>query len=420
MLASKEHRRLGPISFLFLSLAKPTLGFDIDFNQNFDENFNKNILLVNPTKKLRVGIKLLAEYFSNSGVEVVLLTPEKPDYNLKNVEIIVYPSFFVPRVRYTIPNFLKQIKILKKVIRRYDIGIVQIFSYFYPAVWLPVLYSSKLGIPVILTTDSFPGISWSYGSRFVDFFARTYTKTVGKIVLANCDKVVLLHTKIIKDLLDLGISEKKIIVIPNGVNFKKFEKITDKKSVRIDLGIKKNELMLLNVGRLVPVKGVERLIWLAQKLKDDRIKFKLVIVGDGPPTYVSKYKKLAIRVGVEDNVIFTGFRNDIPDLISACDVFLLPSLSEGLPTAVLEAGAVGKLTITSNVGGVMDIITGDRMGYVVDDFPIEAINYIKEISSDRSGKLKMSLQFNKKIKRSFNWEKLIMKYISLYDSFKFR
>jgi len=68
---------------------------------------------------------------------------------------------------------------------------------------------------------------------------------------------------------------------------------------------------------------------------------------------------------VADHVVFTGFRTDIPDVLNALDLFLMPSISEGLGTAVIEAAAAGLPIIASNVGGLPDIITQGVQGWLV-------------------------------------------------------
>lgn len=383
---------------------------------------NLNVLFINPSKKLRVVVRHLSEILASLGVKVIIMTPEEPTEKPKNVEIFVYPSFFIPKIRYTIPNFIEQIKILKEIIDRYDIKIVHVFTYFYPSVWLPVLYSRHRGIPVILTTDSFPGISWRYGSKLVDFAAKVYTKTIGRIILRKCNFVTLLHTKIVKDALKLGVSENKIVVIPNGVDSRKFNPQIDGSKVRKELGIADDEIMILNVGRLVPVKGIEYLIRLGKIIKgknDGNLKAKIVILGDGPKQYKTKYMDTVSKDGISDIVLFPGFRENVAEFLAACDIFILLSISEGLPTAILEAAAVGVPVISKDVGGVRDILSSSKLGFIVrnkntDQALGEILTIIKNVQRNKKELKKISKNLHKKVRRKFMWSEVVYMYLSIY------
>ena len=292
----------------------------MQFTQNENKINKPTLLFVNPSKKLRVEVRHLSEHLS-SFAKIIIMTPKEPKDKPKNAEIIVYPSFFIPKIRYTIPNFIKQAAILKKIVNKYDVKLIHVFSYFYPSVWIPIYYSHQKKIPLVVTTDSFPGISWNYGSKIVDLFAKMYSKTLGKFLLQYSDKITLLHTKIKKDAISLGVPDFKLITIPNGIDLDKFTPKLEKKKVKENLGMKNDEVMLLNVGRLVPVKGIERLILLAQLLKNSTFKARMIIVGDGPLSYEKKYKRIVKNLKL-DNIVFTGYRNDIPDLMAACDIFI--------------------------------------------------------------------------------------------------
>jgi glycosyltransferase involved in cell wall biosynthesis len=91
--------------------------------------------------------------------------------------------------------------------------------------------------------------------------------------------------------------------------------------------------------------------------------FTLLLVGAG--SLEDELKTRARELGVADNIIFTGFRTDVKDILAALDVYVLPSLSEGLGTAIIEAAAAGRAIVTSNVGGIPDVITDGKTGLLV-------------------------------------------------------
>jgi len=347
---------------------------------------------------------------------VTILTPKMPENDeleyLGSASVIVYPSIFLPKIRYTIPFFFRQLRLLSQVVKRGEIDIIHMWEYFYPVAWVPLFYAKIHSIPFVLTLDNFPGVSWEYGSKFVDFIARTYSKSIGKTILQRCDKVILLHSGLVNTAQEIGIRQDNLFVIPNGIDFARFSRNSNIGEMRESLGICKDEAMILNVGRLVPVKGIDTLIEITKKLLDDSFKVKTVIVGDGP--YRKEYEKRAKNLG--GNIIFTGLRTDIPEIISACDVFVLPSLSEGLPSALLEAAAYGKPIVASNVGGVPEIITHEKTGFLAEPRDVDGfVHYIKILLAD-DNLSKMGQGARRFVEKRFNWENTVEKLEGIYST----
>ena len=105
------------------------------------------------------------------------------------------------------------------------------------------------------------------------------------------------------------------------------------------------ETVITSVSRFVPVKGLEYLVEACSMLGLD---FKLLLVGSGPEE--KNLKKLSKDLGIDDKVIFAGFRHDVPDILAITDVFVVSSLFEGLPTSLLEAMAAGKACVATDIG----------------------------------------------------------------------
>lgn len=147
---------------------------------------------------------------------------------------------------------------------------------------------------------------------------------------------------------------------------------TVKSRMRESLGLADDEICLMSVGRVAPQKGFDYGIKALSILVKRHPGVKLVIVGDGN---IDAYKKIADECGVFDKVIFTGFRQDIYDLIQASDIFWLPSRSEGFPNAMLEAMAAMKPVVAFDVAGVAEIIINEENGIIV---PFEDIEQLSE------------------------------------------
>ena len=173
--------------------------------------------------------------------------------------------------------------------------------------------------------------------------------------------------------------------------FKKENKLEDKPIV-------------LFVGNLIKRKNVDSLLEAKKVANSD---YYLVIVGDGP-----QFKKLTKKVDEEDirDVIFTGSRNDVENIIPSCDVLVLPSFSESFGLVLIEALACGKPVIGSNVGGITEIITDD-VGLLVDPNKIPSIaSAIDNVINDDDLRLVLSLNARN---RAMDFSKMTIPYEEL-------
>jgi glycosyltransferase involved in cell wall biosynthesis len=168
----------------------------------------------------------------------------------------------------------------------------------------------------------------------------------------------------------VGIDTKKIKVIYNGIDISKYsEKSKDK--IRKDLSIE-GEFIYLFVGRMIHQKGVDILLKAFAKVPTG----VLLLVGEGNEK--EALIKLAQDLGIEQRIYFLGIRDDIANLLSSADCFVLSSRSEGLGIVVLEALAAGKPIIVSNFGPASEIIQNGHNGMI---FPIENVEILAEIMS---------------------------------------
>ena len=153
----------------------------------------------------------------------------------------------------------------------------------------------------------------------------------------------------------------KIFIIPRGVDTDLFKPGKLDKTLKTRLGIAEGEIVILYVGRLDPVKGVQYLIRAGKGLLNEYPQLKILIVGEG-----GLRKDLETESATfSNNIKFLGYRSDIPELMQISDIFLLPSLSEGAANVVLEAAATGLPVIATNVGQVPYIITDGITGIIV-------------------------------------------------------
>ena len=214
----------------------------------------------------------------------------------------------------------------------------------------------QLNIPILLTplgTDL---------NRFINFRLRKQAITNA---LVKADKVSVLSTPMLKLCISLGVNSSKLRIIPNGVDLQKFS-IQDHSLFHSQLQIKENQKVILFVGSLVPVKGIETLLRafvLLMKLHEVGT-VKLYIVGGG--FQEAKLKRLASELHINNDIVFVGRvpHDKLPAWMNIADCLCLPSLSEGHPNVVMEALACGLPVVASAVGAIPDFVN-EKTGHLV-------------------------------------------------------
>ncbi len=166
-----------------------------------------------------------------------------------------------------------------------------------------------------------------------------------------------------------GASPESIGVVPCGVNLELFRPV-DKKAAKWRLGFGNNGKIILYVGRVEPLKGIDRLLEAMSYLKS-RQGIKLVIVGgdDDSRDEVEQLKEMSLRLGIQDSITFLGLveQEELPRFYSAADVCVVPSYYESFGLVPLESLACGTPVVMTGVGSARTIIRDGETGYVVPD-----------------------------------------------------
>lgn len=169
-------------------------------------------------------------------------------------------------------------------------------------------------------------------------------------------------------LIALGVDEDKVRVVYNGVETREAP-ADDRKRIRKELGIPVNAPVAGLVGRLVDWKGPDRFLEAAAMVKKEIEQARFLLVGDaifGEKAYAEGLQELAASLGIADSVVFTGFRQDVPDIMASLDVLVHASiLPDPLPTVLIEAMSMGLPVIASDGGGVPEIVEDQVTGLLV-------------------------------------------------------
>jgi glycosyltransferase involved in cell wall biosynthesis len=160
-----------------------------------------------------------------------------------------------------------------------------------------------------------------------------------------------------------GIAARKVAVVENGVDLRRFDSVSAE-GVREEFGIAADAMLMGVVGRLHPQKGHEDLLQAFVRLRSlTGAKFQCLFIGEGELR--AQLEEQVTRMGLNDVVRFTGLRKDVPRLLVALDLFVMPSRWEGLPMALLEAMACGKPCVVTSVGGIPSVIDDGANGLML-------------------------------------------------------
>ena len=214
------------------------------------------------------------------------------------------------------------------------------------------------------------------------------------------------------------VKEAKIRVIHNGVDVDKFKPAADKLKAKIELGFNPEDKAILSVGRLYARKGlftlIESMALVTRKFKNA----KFIIAGKGLSNEMKKLVNYATKIGVKDNIVFTGYFPDkkLPKLYQAADIFAFSTFYENLPFAVLEALSTALPVVTTTVGGIPEMIDSGRNGFLVHPSNsrelADRILYYLEHPKAAS---EMGLLARKIIEKHFDWRLIVKKVVKVYN-----
>ncbi|MBM3253452.1 MAG: glycosyltransferase family 4 protein [Candidatus Omnitrophica bacterium] len=242
---------------------------------------------------------------------------------------------------------LGTVRQIKRFIAENKIDIIHCHGY--KADVICALLPKKLNIKKITTLHGW----WIGKSIKLKFY-----NWLDHLAIRNFDKIMVVSEPMKIALIRRHFPLERVIYIPNGVDLDWIHSANGEQ-IREELNLTKDMFIIGIIGRLSKEKG-HRYLLMALK---DIPSAVLLIIGNGP--LEKQLKKMAVRLKIKERVIFLGFRHDVNSLIAAIDIFVLPSLTEGLPLALLEAMAAEKPIIASNVGGIPNVIKDGETGILI-------------------------------------------------------
>ena len=303
---------------------------------------------------------------------------------------------------------------LIKLIKRYKPSIVH--THASKAGALGRIAAKLMGVPVIIHTyhgHVFHGYFNPMVTKLVILFERFLGRISTKIITISPEQQQEIVNKF------KIVPLEKTSIIPLGFDLKRFEEShTKRDALRIDAGLLNEQCAVAIVGRLAPIKNHRLFIDAAALvLRNYPKEFIFYVVGDGElKTEIKSYIENTYPL-FNKNIVFTSWIADMTTLYPAMDIVCLTSLNEGTPVSLIEAQASGIPVISTNVGGVKDIVQANETGIIMEgNSEAELAKHLIELYLNKSLRMKMSQNARNFVKEKFTYQRLVEDMDSLYKT----
>ena len=218
------------------------------------------------------------------------------------------------------------------------------------------------------------------------------------------DEVVRLHPRL----------HDRVVAITNGVDLDRFRPGGRREDIRAGFKIPCDAILCVTIGRFLPDKGLSYLLEAARRVLDTRKDVYWLLAGRGP--LESELRAMAGRLGLNERVIFAGFRTDVPDLLAAADLVVVSSTCEGCSVAILEGMACGRAVVATRVGGTPEIIEDGRTGLIVEPRrPDQLAAAVMQLADDADRRDEMGRRGMDVVRDRFSIQRMVGRYEQVYE-----
>ena len=319
------------------------------------------------------------------------------DYVYDNVEVYFVKNFITPFTKRLWPDLAlrKVIKLLKKI--NFNPDIVHAHR-TWPCGTIAYRFNKISNTPYVVTAHGGDAYSLPLKGKY-------WNKVIEQSLNAALNVITV--SKKNKEIMEKAMNVTNIHVIPNGFNDSKFLK-SDKDKCRELFKLPLEKTIFISVGFLEPIKGYNYLIEAISKIDNSNLYF--IVVGDGMQK--QSLLQLAQDFGISNQINFVGAvsHEDVNKWLNAADFFIMPSLNEGVPTAMFEALACGLPVIASSVGGIPEIINNEKYGLLFKPQSSSEIEKSIKKAIDKEWSSNEIVEYSKK----FIWSNLVEEIVKLY------
>jgi glycosyltransferase involved in cell wall biosynthesis len=311
------------------------------------------------------------------------------------------------RILQNIIRFIKGLIYLSKIIRSNRIQILQTFTHYSDIIGPIICWLNKVPICVTSIHLSLSRMTWLTNTlnKFVQ------NRSIVKKIIAVSESLK------IEGINKFNLNPSKVIFIHNGIDlsaYKNVNKFLDT-SIFNELSIKYDTTIISVIARLSQQKGHEFLLKAIPKIINKYSKIKFIFAGDGP--LCSQLKSIVNSLELQGYVLFIGNRSDIPRILAASTIFVLPSLAEGFPMSVLEAMAAETPVIATKIDGIPEIIPDERYGLLVPPANSNSLaDAICRLISDKNLRINLAKNGKQRVINMFSKDVMVQSYHTLYTT----
>lgn len=306
-------------------------------------------------------------------------------------------------------NLLTDLKTVRKTIE--EEGYQILHSHGAKANMFSVIMKRKTGITTVTTVHSDYRLDYLHS-----VFKRITYGTVNAIALRHIDYHIGVSNQFKNMLIERNFDPERIYTVYNGIDFDLPKKQYHRNHLieKYQLPVTDQDVIVGIAARLEPVKGIDTLIKAASIVKKQNPHVKFLIGGDGDQR--KNLGALTKSLGLTDTVFFLGWLNDPYQLIAVTDVSVLTSISESFPYSILEGVRYEKVTVSSAVGGIPDLITHGENGYLFTPGNEEELaGYLLQLAADKELRLQMGRKIYEKASEHFSLKNMCRTQVDIYN-----
>jgi glycosyltransferase involved in cell wall biosynthesis len=368
-------------------------------------------------------VRTLAEYLESDGQRVVVCTFRDGPIR-REIEKLGIPVEILPGRRYSIvafPQFIAEMirirKALAGLVQKYKIDVIQthlLRSLDFLVLTLqfearrPLIFWTFHNYNFALRAEQLPRYKWLLRPK------QAAHSGLYRLASAWVDGFIAVSPEVEASMLEtLGPIGKKTTTICNGVDVPRYTHRVDQMAVRAGLGLSESDCLMVVVGTLKEQKGHRVLIETAPEIIARFPSLQILLIGDGA---LREELQAQVRaLGIQGKVHFLGSRSDIPDLLGASDLFVLPSLWEGLPMALIEGMASALPIVATSVSGTQQVMVPGETGLLVPPGdPARLRDAVISLLSDPQGAQRMGAAARRRVETSFSARKQAEEHLDLF------
>jgi glycosyltransferase involved in cell wall biosynthesis len=362
----------------------------------------KNIMYISSFGHLKWGgqksLFCLVTNLDKTAFHPYVILPSDEDFarKLQKYKIDVIIQNFPSLTFYNIFSFFKALCRLSKIIDTHKISLIHTDgprNTFYAG-----LAAMIKGIPLIFHVRS------------------SDHDTYDRLLYVLSTKIILVANNL-RSRFEWVTSNDKFITVYNGVDLAEFQIHNEPNNVRKEYGIDRDCIVIACIARIEISKGQHFLIEAMEEIRNQINTTHLLIVGDiFDEAYFNLCSKLVEEAGLKEQVTFTGHKENIPEILSDIDIFVLPSTAEAFPRTIIEAMSMGKPIIATNVGGSAEAFEEGISGITVPPAdPVALANAIMILANDGTLRQKMGVAARKRVEQMFSIEQNARRTEQIYE-----